>query len=161
MIAAVRMWLTSIVVVAILLSVFQLLIPEGTIRKIASFTGGLVLIVAMLRPLLGTDLSRLQLDMGDYQEAIEQRQSELETAEDQQMRELIAARTAAYISEEARRLGIAVAVRVETGPGEGGIPVPSAVELSGPRSRALSDWIASELGIPEERQVWQDGNDEN
>ena len=53
MIGAVRVWLTSIVMVTLLLSVAQTLIPEGTIRKIAGFTGGLILLVALLRPVLG------------------------------------------------------------------------------------------------------------
>ena len=49
---ALREWLTSLVAVSMLLSVAQTLVPEGSIRKIASFTGGLILLVVLLRPLL-------------------------------------------------------------------------------------------------------------
>ena len=52
--------------VAMLLTVAQTLMPEGTVRKIASFTGGLILLVALLQPVLGADLSRLDLDLDAY-----------------------------------------------------------------------------------------------
>lgn len=155
MIAAVREWLTSIVVVTMLLSVAQTLVPEGTIRRIASFTGGLILMTALLRPLLGADLERLRLDFGDCEAAIEERQEELEAAEKEELARLIAERTAAYIWDKANTLGLTVTVRVETEPGEGGVPVPSSVHLEGPRSEELASYMERELGIPRERQVWQ------
>lgn len=62
MIAAVRGWVTSIAAVAPILTVVQSLVPEGTLRKIAGFTGGLVLLAALLQPALRTDLGRLRLD---------------------------------------------------------------------------------------------------
>ena len=59
MMEAVREWLTSLVLVSLLLSVAQSLIPEGTLRRAASFTGGLILLFALLRPVLGADLEHL------------------------------------------------------------------------------------------------------
>ena len=50
MIGALREWLTSIVVVTLLLSVAQALVPEGNICRVASFLGGLILLLTMLRP---------------------------------------------------------------------------------------------------------------
>ena len=47
-------------------------------------------------------------------------------------------------------------VRVETEL-EAGTPIPASAELRGPYSQGLADWIAEELGIPAERQVWHDG----
>lgn len=151
---ALREWLTSIVVVTLLLSVVQTLLPQGTIRKIASFTGGLILLAALLRPVLDTDRGRLKLDLGDCEAAVAQRRTELETAEKEAMAELIEERTAAYISDKANTLGLSVKAWVETKTGEDGVPVPFSVRLSGPRSEALASYIAGELGIPRERQVW-------
>lgn len=67
-------------------------------------------------PLLGTDLSALELDLAPYREAIEERQAELEAQSDQELEQLIAERTGAYILEEAARLGMQIQVRVETVP---------------------------------------------
>ena len=44
MMAAARAWLTAVVSVTLLLSVVQTLIPKGSLREIASFVGGLLLL---------------------------------------------------------------------------------------------------------------------
>lgn len=158
MIGAVRSWLTSIAAVTMLLAVIQTLVPEGTFRKLTGFTGGLLLLAALLQPVLRTDLGRLRLDFSDYSEAIEERTAELSAAGKEELTGIIAGQTAAYILDKADALGLVVTVRVETEPGvDGETPVPASVELTGPYSRELADWIALELGIPAERQVWHEG----
>ena len=72
------------------------------------------------------------------------------------MAAIIQEQTQAYISEEAVRLGVSVTAEVQTAPGADGGPLPWSVQLRGTRSQALSDWIASELAIPAERQVWHE-----
>ena len=151
MIGAVRSWLTSIAAVTLLLTVVQTLVPEGTLRKISGFTGGLLLLAA-----LKTDLGRLRLDFSDYEEAIETRAAELDAAGKEELAAIIARQTAAYISDKADALGLGVTAQVRTEPAEG-IPVPASVVLTGPYSQVLADWIAGELGIPAERQVWHEG----
>ena len=76
----------------------------------------------------------------------------------QELEQLIAERTGAYILEEAARLGMQIQVRVETAPGDDGMPVPVRVEITGAYSAQLSEWIARELGIPGEEQVWHEEN---
>ena len=154
---ALREWLTSLVAVSMLLSVAQTLVPEGSIRKISSFTGGLILLVVLLRPLLGADLSRLDLHLEDYGRAIGQRQEELGAAGEAELTGIIEERTAAYISDKADTLGLPVKVRVTAKSGKDGVPVPWQVELWGPRSTALANYMEAELGIPGERQVWHEG----
>lgn len=156
MIAALRGWITSIAAVTLLLTVVQTLVPEGTLRKISGFTGGLLLLAALLQPVLKTDLGRLRLDFSDYEKAVAERTEELNAAGKDELSALIARRTAAYISDKADALGLgSVTARVETEGEE--LPVPASVVLTGPYSQALADWIAGELGIPAERQVWHEG----
>lgn len=157
MIAALRSWVASIAAVTMLLTVVQTLVPEGTIRKISGFTGGLLLLAALLQPLLRTDLGGIRLDLSDYREAIEERAGELDAAGKEELADIIAGQTAAYISDKADALGLAVAARVETKEDGEGTPFPVSAELTGPYSRELADWIALELGIPAERQVWHEG----
>ena len=83
--------------------------------------------------------------------------AELDNAGKEELAAIIAGRTAAYISDKADALGLEVSVRVETEPGEEGTPLPVSAELEGPYSQDLADWIAGELGIPAERQVWHEG----
>lgn len=152
--AAAREWLTAVVVVTLLLSVGQTLIPEGSIRKIANFTGGLILLAALLQPVLRTDLGRLRLDLKDYAGEIQARQAELESEGTKELAELIQEKTEAYISDKAGMLGLSIRVRVQTEPGEDGVPRPAAAEADGPRSEELAAYMEQELGIPQERQVW-------
>ena len=156
MIGALREWLTSIVVVALLLSVAQTLVPEGSIRRVASFVGGLILLAVLLRPVLGADLERLRLDFDGYEQELRQVREELSASYDAGLAERIEERTAAYISDKADALGLEVTVRVETDTGDDGVPVPAAAEVTGPRSEELASYMENELGIPRERQVWHE-----
>ena len=95
MMEAVRVWLTSVVLVSVLLSAVQSLIPPGTVRKAAGFTGGLILLLVLLQPVLGADLDRLALDFSDYQTAVEERQAELADTQTEAMASIIAEQTEA------------------------------------------------------------------
>ena len=157
MIGAVRSWITSIAAVTLLLTVVQALVPEGTLKKITGFTGGLLLLAALLQPVLRTDLGRLRLDFSDYRSAVDQRALELDAAGKEELAALIESRIAAYISDKADALGLLVTARVRTEDGEDGTPLPASVELEGSYSQDLADWMALELGIPAERQGWHEG----
>ena len=149
-------WVTSIVVVTMLLSVAQTLIPEGSIRKVSSFTGGLILLAALLQPVLEIKLDPMELGIGAYERAVRERQEELEAAGKSELSDIIAVRTAAYISDKAAALGIAAAAEVSVETAENGVPVPAAVKLDGPPVEELAVYMERELGIPRERQVWKD-----
>ena len=156
MIGALREWLASVVVTAVLLSLTQSLIPEGNIRRIGSFTGGLILIIMLLQPLMGSDLKELELDFAPYQREIELRGEELEQNRILELSAIIEQKTAAYISDKADALGITVEVQVQTEPGESGVPIPAAACLKGPYSSDLAAYMEQELGISIERQVWHE-----
>lgn len=156
MIEHIRTWLTALVAVSILISVVQSMIPAGNLRKIASLTGGLLLLIVMIQPLARLDISHFSFDREDYEEKIEQRSNELETDSRKKMKKLIEKKTAAYISEQADNLGISCSVKVTTQVGKDGIPRPVAVSLSCAPSEKLATYIENELGIPRGRQTWND-----
>lgn len=156
MMETLREWLFSVITVSGMLAAAQTLVPEGTIRKIASFTGGLILMVTLLRPLPGMNPERLELRLEHYRQEIESRQRELEDRGESELTELIKSRTAAYIMDKADALGLRIQARVITDTGADGIPVPVSAELTGGYSEALSVYLERELGIPPERQVWHE-----
>ena len=161
MMGALREWLTAVVTVTMLLSVAQMLMPEGTIRKIGSFTGGLLLIAVLLQPVLKDRLGELELDLEDYAETIQDRQSELESAQSDALQAGIEKRVASYISDKAAELGLTVQVRVKTELRDDGVPMPVQAEIDGPWSTELSDYMTETLGISRERQVWNGQEPEN
>ena len=156
MINMLRSWLTSVIMVTMLLSLVQVLLPKGSVQKIASFTGGLLLLLALLRPLLGADVSDLLPDLQRYQGEIEQRQEELQQVETGYWEQSIAEKTEAYIWDKAAQIGWEGTVQVEVELSPEGLPVPLRAELSGPYCRELEQELAQELGIPVERQVWNE-----
>ena len=161
MMEAVRAWLTSLGRGSRRRAGAPRLTPAGTRRRAASVTGGLILLFALLRPVLGADLERLEVDLSDYQTAVEERQEELAAAQTEAMASIIAEQTEAYIWDKAGELGLEVSARVETRAGEDGVPVPWSAELTGPRTEALASYLETELGIPAERQVWHERNTED
>ena len=156
MIGAVREWLAAVVAVSLLLAAVQSLVPEGNLKRIASFTGGLLLLLVLLQPLEDLTGSLAVPDFGKYSRTVQDRQAELEQAEETLLAEGIASRTAAYIWDKAAELGLSVTVRVETAAGEAGVPLPWSAEVTGPWSQELSAYMERELGIPQERQVWHE-----
>ena len=156
MIAAVRAWLTAVAAVTLLLSVVQQLVPPGSLREIASFAGGLILLAVLLQPLAQLDRADLDLSFQDCRQVVEQQQTDLEARRQTELTALIESGTAAYISDKADSMGLALAVRV-TAELADGVPVPARVELTGEYSGTLSRWLETELGIPAERQVWNEG----
>lgn len=152
---AVRQWLTGVVAVAVLLYLVRCLVPKSAVRRAADFTGGLVLMAALLQPLADISPRALRQDMERWQREAERQQTQMESDGEKELAAVIARRTEAYISDKADALGLTVAVRVETAP-SGGVAVPWAVTVRGPYSEALSAMMERDLDIPRERQVWYD-----
>lgn len=150
----VRTWIVSVVTVSMLLNLVRLLTPKGSVQKIASFTGGLILLLALLQPLAKAELSKLVTDIGAYSDTVELRQEELMREKENQLRRRIEEQTAAYISDKAKTLGEEVSVYVKTDSSPEGIPIPVETEIAGAYTRELAEYIERDLGIPAERQVW-------
>ncbi len=149
----IRSWLYGLVAVAMVLSVLYTLLPKKIFAGIAKITGGLIMMLVLVRPVLGISLEDLDLRYRGYQEEID-RQIEIYTAQNaEEMSAIIEQELGAYISEKAEQMGLECSVRVETTLHDG-IPQPSAVELDIQENDALSQWITDELGIRREQQYW-------
>lgn len=153
MIDSVRGWITSVVMVTMLLSVAQTVIPAGKIHKVSRFSAGLVLMIALLQPILNLKPGTGEFQIEDYEELVWERQEELEQTVEAEWEAIIEKEIAAYISDKADALGVEVSVRVRTETGVDGNIVLMA-ELTGQSSEQLAAHLEEELGIPRERQVW-------
>ena len=161
MMDAIQMWFIHIVATTVLLSVVQIFVSGNSLRKLFSFLGGLTLLLVMLRPLLLIREQDFQIKLEQYEAAIASRQAELETEQTESWASRIAEETGAYILDKANQIHIPVQVSVETEQSADGIPIPVQVVLTGQRSEELSAWIAETLGIPAERQVWNEQESKN
>ena len=103
MMDGIRQWLLGILAAAMGLSLLYALLPKGAVRAAAKAAGGLILLLAVLGPAAGLDLSDLAVRYEDLSRDMEQ-QAETYRREGQAQLELgIRQRTAAYISEKAAR----------------------------------------------------------
>jgi len=155
MLTFLRAWLMSVIAASLLLSLLNSLLPEGTPRTIARMTGGLVLLLVILRPVTQLNLSDLDLHYGACTQQINQQIDAYQEENKARMRTLIERRTAEYISDKARQLGLTCEAAVTAEEQESGVFSPARVTLNIEKDRGLSDYIASELGIPAARQQWR------
>ena len=146
-------WMRSIAAAAVLLAVLRVLIPQGTIEKIGSFTGGLIMIVVLLRPWISLERDWQSPDFRSFSESAAARQEELETLHAQEWQILTAERTETLIEQKALETGAEIHAEIGMQTRDG-VPSPWTVKLVGDWNGVVSDWIASEIGIPKARQEW-------
>ena len=149
-----RSWLLGVVACAVLVSLAGQLTDGGTMKKIVRFAGGMLLMLAMLRPLLRLDLAVLDVDLASYREAVAQLELELTQRQEDALSARIAAETGAYIEDKAHALGTEVTAEV-TVREEDGAFIPDRAVLFGEENAELSALLTQELGIAPEKQEWR------
>ena len=157
--SAVREYLLSLVAVSLLTVLSRSLIPEGGVRRIASVICGLLLAICALSPLLQFDIdtaaqsiARIQMEKETLRTGVEVKNREL-------VSQIIKQTTQTYILDKAASMGLSVQAEVEMND-EGSYPYPYRVTLTGActeaQRRQLARSIEENLGIPAERQAWND-----
>ena len=148
-----RQWLLGVIACAMAVSLLEQVCPDGSVRRTLRFAGGLLLLLAMLRPLETVDPGGTAWDAGGYREAVARLELELSDTRENALADGIASELAAYIEDKAGSLGVNVRAEVQM-KSEDGTYTPDAVTLRGAYSEALSEHIADVLGIPKEKQTW-------
>ena len=145
-----RQWLLGIVLTAFAGGLARQLAPQGKEQAGVRLVSGLLLALAILRPLAGLDWAGLDWDL-DRLEAQEQAEAYREEGR-RTLSAVIAERTEAYIWDKGNQLGLDCVVRVTTTAGE--IPLPETVTILGRYSEALAVCVEEEVGIPAEKQIF-------
>lgn len=147
-----REWLFSIVVAALAVALVQSLTPEGTVKKLGSLAGGMILLLVMLRPVARLEPTALTA-------AFEFSETEMSDVWTERTKTIIEEKASAYIVDKGAELGVSCTARVTARKDENGWAIPWEAEIEGVWSRseqtALSRIVAEELAIPEERQYWE------
>jgi len=146
-----RDWILGITAAALAIALAQALTPAGTVKKVGSLLGGMVLLLAALRPVLALDVDTLAVAAANYAPSAAADESGREA-----LKSLIAEKTAAYIVDKGARLGASVTAQVELAQDDSGWPVPYRARIAGTWSaqqrRALEQAVSRELDIPPQRQ---------
>ena len=157
-------WLLGVACAAMIVTLAQRLTPAGAAGKIGRLTGGLVLLLAAVQPVLRVDPAAILDAAAGYGQAWSaQAPASLEETTGQLLKTIIAQRTGAYIVDKAAGLGAACQVEVTVGEQTGdGYPLPESVVITGAltadQQAALTQQIAAELDIPADRQIYERGD---
>ena len=155
-----RSWVLGLAGAALLGAFALTLTPEGRVRRVTKLLVGVVLALALIRPLADFDFETYAASLAVSREA-ETRAAALGETNDRLQRTIIEAECAAYISDRAARLGLRpVSASVTAKWGDALCWYPYEATLRGEPDalarRALASAIEAELGIPASRQYWED-----
>jgi len=158
----IRSWLIGIVCAAMIVALAESLVPAGTMRKVLKMTGGLVMLLAVLQPVVSLDELILAQSLSDYRTAMSTYDVTLEQENEELIKAIIAEQSGAYILDKAESLGISCTVSVETEHREeGDYPLPYRVTIYGnltqEQQEQLTREIAADFAIPAERQHYESG----
>lgn len=159
MMELVRSWLIGVTAAAMAVALADSLAPDGAVKKIGKLAGGLLLVVAILRPVVGLDYAAMSGILTDYRVEAEGYSSALETENMLLMKTIIEERTGAYIQDKAAELGMVCTAEVTCQADEDGSPYPASVivygELTQGQVDTLSRTIEGDLAIPEQNQQYE------
>lgn len=159
MTAAVQQWITGVAAAAVIGALAQSLIPEGGAKNAGRLAAGLLLLLAVVKPVAGLDTAALAGALADYQLGQAGDTAALAEENEALVKAIIEERTCAYISDKAQELGIACTVRVTYHYGADGAVWPESAVVTGEltweeRSR-VARLLETELAIPPENQTFE------
>ncbi len=154
MMAAVKSWLLGVVLTAFAASLARQLAPKGRQAAAVSLAGGLLLALALARPLVRIDWADMALPAGSFAAQSRETAADYRKKQQETLSAIIADRTEAYIWDKAAGLDGNYRFTVSVSAGESGVPLPRSVTIAGPYSRELSQWLERELGLDAAAQNW-------
>ena len=155
----VRNWLIGVTAAAMVVALADSLAPDGAVKKIGKLTGGLLLIVAILQPLVGLDFASMSGILTEYRLEAEGYSTALETENVRLVKTIIEEQIAAYIQDKAVELGADCTAEVTCRENDNGNLYPASVVVYGELTReqmdALSRTIEGDLAIPAQNQQYE------
>ena len=156
MIEVLRTWLLGLTVSSMALSLAESLVVQEGVRRVLRLAGGVLLVIVVVSPLMEVDLSDWDISFADYNRQIEELKEEYGGQQQAQLTASIEEELATYIWDKARQMGLTVEAEVTVAVLEDGTVEPQSAAVTGEYSQELSDLIAEDLGIPREKQNWQE-----
>lgn len=156
MIEQLKLWVLGLAATALLLGLADALVLQKGMKRVLRLAGGILLIIVLLGPLGRLGGLELGGALGDYQAAVEQRETELRLEQEEELSAIIETDIGEYIWDKAQEMGLDVTVSVATRMSSGGVPIPDRVRIEGAYHEELSQWMAEELGIGADQQIWQE-----
>ncbi len=155
-------WILGVTAAAMIAAVAQAMAPEGPAKKALRLACGLLMILAVLRPVKELSLNDLSFYTTQY--SLETYNKKIDETNESFLRAIIEDKTATYILEKADELDIPCTASVSLKTSEqGGYPFPYSVsvvleeDVDESKRRELSRLIEAGCAIPPQRQKWSTG----
>lgn len=159
MMELIRQWIIGITYAAAILALLEGLTPSGPVKKAGKLAGGMLLMLAVLRPLISLDYDSMAAALSSYRLSSAGYSQALELENRQLIKAIIEEETAAYISDKMEELGMDCTVEITYSYGEDGSAWPTQVTVTGQFTQAqrttLSKFLEAELAIPIEGQHFE------
>ncbi len=156
---ALRDWLLGVLAASLLTAVALAMMPDGPVRSVGRLLGGLLLFLAVVRPVLGFDYGALRDILAGYSAQLEETGQALAGTQKQITESIIAQGIDAYIQDKTAELALDCQVEV-TWDWSGDAPVPAQVTVTGdltPDEReTLTQAFCEDLGLEPEQVVYQE-----
>lgn len=157
--SAITAWIRALAGAAVFCAIALALCPEGRTKRVLRAACGVVMTAALLSPALSLDMQALPEALARYGEAARAVAGEAGQEADRLNRTIIERECAAYILDKADALGLAVGSAAVTARwSEEGFwyPWESRAACAAEDRAELSELIEAGLGIPAERQSWEE-----
>lgn len=153
-----RTWLMGIVLTSFAVGLAGQTVPKGRGQSMVRLVGGVLILLAVVRPLNSFMWKDCVVEVGDFRGMLRESREKYSQTRENELCAIIAEKTETYIWDKAIELGMNCRVSVNVAARQNGIPVPDTVEIDGPCDPVLSAWIEEVVGIPAEKQIWQEGS---
>ena len=155
----IRTYLLSVSISAIFVCLVTSIIPEGRVKKAASYIGNMLLLLTVLSPVVRLDEQIVQSAVSRIERQMQTVQMHTSSDPSQRMNALIKERCETYILDKAMDLGMAIEVSVTTQTDQV-CPQPNGAAIVGDYSlmqqERLAEILEEDLGIPREEQQWKE-----
>ena len=153
-------WVRGLVAASAAAALASQLTPAGPVKKVTELACGVMLMAVLVSPVIKADMKAFSYALSDYRNTVARVTQDMEAQEKQLIRLYIEQQTAAYILDEAHSLGISdleVSVRSKWGD-ESWIPYEAVLRgvVLPEQQNELREYMESQLGIPLERQRWNE-----
>jgi len=153
-----RSWILSVTVAAMIIALAEGMMPAGTVKKVGKLTGGLVLMLGILQPIVHLDYEELFIVANGLQSITVESQAEQKESSDAFTKSIIEQELGAYVLDKAQTLGYSCTVSITCKLGENNTPLPDCATIHGQldqeQKRTLSKIISEDLGISKDKQTY-------
>ena len=158
MMAALKDWLMTVIVVSLLCAAADSVMPEGGVKRVGGLACSVCLLCVVLTPLAEVRGISLTQQIMQWQEEMRTIRMELEEVTGQTQKEIIEAHCASYISDKAAELGLVCRVEVECVYHADGLWLPESVciwgEVDDIAQSRMTELLERQFGVPSQRQTY-------